>query len=142
MLCVVSFTISSVSASFMYQEIDPICSISGTTHTSFPWEISDTSDWNMPKAYDGECLKYDVLSESEKQNISEIISWYFENKNYVDMKSSFANINNEGRSFVKNVYFPAIQSFIQNEVQKDSPNPRNLAIISYAAKVIGYDYTL
>jgi hypothetical protein len=24
------------NASFIYQEIDPICSISGTTHTSFP----------------------------------------------------------------------------------------------------------
>ena len=133
---------SNTWASFMYQEIDPICSISGTTHTSFPGEVSDTSSWNIPKAYDWECLVYDELSEVEKESIHDVISWYFEKKWYLDAKSGFANINIAGRDFINDSYFPAIQSFVQREVAKENPNLRHLAIMSYAAKIIGYDYTL
>ncbi len=134
--------ISWVSASFMYQEIDPICSITGTTHTSFPWEISDTSSWNIPTAYDGECLEYEIISDSEKDRIFMAVSWYLNEKGYVDTQRDFANINAKGRVFIQETYFPALQMFIQREVQKSEPNLRHLAIISYAAKIIGYDYTL
>jgi hypothetical protein len=49
---IIAVLVSQTSARFMYQEIDPICSITGTTHTSFPGEISDTSDWSVPTAYE------------------------------------------------------------------------------------------
>gem|GEM_PF-4838538 len=63
------FTLIQAHASFLYQEIDPICSISGKTHTSFPGEISDTSAWNIPTAYEGECVTVPVLKVAEKKII-------------------------------------------------------------------------
>lgn len=96
----------------------------------------------MPKAYDRECLEYDILTDTEKARIFEILSWHFESKWYVEMRKDFANINQEGREFVNTRYFPAITAFIQREVQKQEPNLRHLALMSYAAKIIAYDYTL
>lgn len=60
----------------------------------------------------------------------------------MDTQKDFSNINDTGRKFVKDSYFPAIATFIQKEILKEKPNLRHLAIMSYAAKVIGYDYTL
>ena len=81
-LAILWVSITSVSASFMFQEIDPICSISGKTHTSFPWEISDTSSWSIPKAYDGACEEPFELSKKTKDNVYKTMVEFFEKNNY------------------------------------------------------------
>lgn len=141
--------ISQMSASFMYQEIDPICSITGTTHTSFPWEISDTSSWSMPKAYDGECDETPDLSNDEKSRIFIIMKEFFEKKDLTwpvygwNQENSYGgndSLNPDGQDYVNDKLFPAIISYINRERAKSSPNTKNIAILNYAAKTVGYDY--
>jgi len=139
-LCLSIFS-SGVDASFLYQEIDPICSISGTTHTSFPWEVSDTSSWNIPKAYDWECLETEKISWAEKRKIYTIMIDFLENNYYLDenVNSGFV-VNQEWRKFLQDRFFPRVQRFISQEVEKISPNMKQVAILNYAVSIIGYDY--
>lgn len=129
------------NASFLYQEIDPICSISGTTHTSFPWEISDTSSWSIPKAYDGECIPTEDLSSLEKRKIYTIMIDFLKERYYLDdnVNSGYV-VNMEGREFLEDRFFPRIQKFIWDEVKSSEPNLKHIAILNYAVSLIGYDY--
>lgn len=132
---------TGVSASFIYQEIDPICSISGMTHTSFPAEISDTSSWVIPKAYDGRCIPVEKLSTPEKRKIYKVIVNFLDTKNFLDdsINSGYV-LNTQGREYINNVFFPTIGSFIAREVKKTEPNTSHIAILNYAVSIIGYDY--
>jgi hypothetical protein len=64
----------------MYQETEPYCTISGTTHNSFPGEISDTSSWNIPTAYESECDVTPQLSDTEKEETYDIVINFFQDK--------------------------------------------------------------
>lgn len=131
------FAISgSVWASFLYQEIDPICSISGTTHTSFPWEISDTSSWNIPKAYDGKCDNVSSLTTSEKIKIHNIVIDYLEDNNYLDTIPSWYTVNKAWRDYLENGFFPAVQNYIVSNRNKI----KNIAILNHAVSMVEYDY--
>ena len=131
----------------MYQEIDPICSISGTTHTSFPGEISDTSSWSIPTAYKGECIETPELSMEEQSRINNVMVNFFKNNDYTGPvygnESGYGgedSLNPEGQMFVNEIFFPIIVKYIQNEVKRENPNLRNIAVLNQAVKTIGYDY--
>ncbi|MDA9129269.1 hypothetical protein N9J72_02210 [Candidatus Gracilibacteria bacterium] len=143
---ILSILVSQTSASFMYQEIDPICSLTGTTHTSFPGEISDTSSWNIPTAYEGECDMTPELSESEEEKIFQIMNDFFRNNDLYgelyteDVNSQSQVLNTTGQDFVQNVFFPNVSNYINAERAKVNPNTKNIAVLNYAVKTIGYDY--
>ncbi len=142
--------VSSVWASFMYQETDPYCSISGTTHTSFPGEISDTSSWAIPTAYESECDETPELSNSEKTRINTVMVNFFRDNEFtgpvygwIDDGNSYGwddSLNPEWQMFVNKVFFPAVAQYINNERKKSNPNMTNIAVLNHAVKTIGYDY--
>lgn len=134
-LCMLAIT-GSVWASFLYQEIDPICSISGTTHTSFPWEISDTSSWEIPKAYDGECDGVSTLDISDQLKIYSIVINYLDTNNYLESISSGYTVNMKGRDYLQDGFFPAVQKYIASNRDRK----RDIAILNHAVSMIGYDY--
>lgn len=127
---------ASIHADFMYQEIDPICSISGTTHTSFPWEISDTSSWSIPKAYDGECDENPGIGPDDTKRVYTIMIDYFTAKEYLEPVSRWYNVTTEGRIFIKDTFFPAIQEYIS----ENRENEKAVAILNSAVSMIKYDY--
>ena len=138
---------SSLQADFMYEEIDPICSISWTTHTSFPGEISDTSSWYIPKAYDGECIETPEISQNEKDRIYEIMTNFFEKKDLMNQPGNTDDyynnenaLNQVGREFMMNTFFPAVVSFIADKESKNQADSKDVAILNYAVKIIWYDY--
>lgn len=146
-VCIIAVSISNTGASFMFQEIDPICSISWKTHTSFPWEISDTSSWSIPKAYDWECDKTPELSSETKEKVYTIMQNFFKKKNYlwaIYWEQWWYGWNNSlnpaGQKFVNNKLFPAIINFIEKERNKTKPNTRNIALVNAMVQTIGYDY--
>jgi len=142
--------ISSASASFMYQETDPYCSISGTTHTSFPGEISDTSSWSIPTAYESACDETPELSEAEKERIRGIMVKFFRNNGFTWPVYGWENnefsyggedsLNPEGQMYVNKVFFPAVKEYINTQRQKSNPNMMNIAMLNEAVKTIWYDY--
>ena len=149
----IATSISVSYADFMSMEIDPICSITGTTHTMFPWEISDTSSWEIPKAYDWECDNVPELSTKTKQKIHTMMYDFFEERWYVwpvywdDIEEEWAygwddTLNPTGQDFVNEKFFPAIKRAIIRERASDNPNMRKIAIINMIAKSIWYDYFL
>ncbi|NDK09326.1 hypothetical protein GW846_00930 [Candidatus Gracilibacteria bacterium] len=145
--CIIAIVVPQASARFVYKEIDPICSISGTNHTSFPGEISDTSDWSIPTAYEGECVKTSALTKSEENRIFKIMKSYFErNTMYSDLNVgedlAYESLNEKGRTFMKQSFFPAVAQKIQNEKNKNTPDSKLVAVLNYAAQVIGYDYSV
>lgn len=125
-----------INADFMYQEIDPICSISGTTHTSFPWEISDTSSWNIPKAYDGECDQTPMLSPDEKKRIYAIVIEYLNSRAYLIEATNWYTLSTEGEIYLQDIFFREVQEYIP----KNRDTKRDIAILNNAVKMIGYDY--
>ena len=153
-LLLVGLFIGQASASFIYQEIDPICSISGTTHTSSPGEISDTSSWNIPTAYEGECDETTVLTQEEKDNIYEIMNTFFESKGYywslygneddlengISAYATDSTLGVEGQRFMQNNFFPAVIQYISQERNKPEISTKNIAVLNYAVKTIWYDY--
>lgn len=150
-LAVSIFLISSVWASFMYQETDSYCSISGTTHTSFPGEISDTSSWSIPTAYQWRCDITPELSSAEKKRIRNIMVRYFQDKNMTgplygwnetDAYGWENTLNPEWQTYINNIFFPTIVDYISVERQKKNPSMQNIAILNQAVKTIGYDYFL
>lgn len=133
--------LGSANASFLYEEIDPICSITGTTHTSFPWEISDTSRWNIPKAYDGECKNTPTLTKEQETAIYDRVISMFEKRDFIDDSSDrWYTLTSEWEVFAQNTLFTVVQKYIQSEISKANPNMKNIAILNYAVSVIGYDY--
>ncbi len=135
LLCFVVM-ISVSNASFIYQEIDPICSISGTTHTSFPWEISDTSTWSIPKAYDGACDEPSDLTPDDKKRIYAIVIEYLDTRWYLVDKPNGYTLSDVGQEYIQNTFFEEVQAYIwENRDMK-----RNTAILHNAVKMIQYDY--
>ncbi len=148
-LLILVVSISTARASFMFQEIDPICSISWTTHTYFPWEVSDTSSWNIPKAYDWECDKTPELSQKKKEMVYNVMLKFFKKQDYiwpVYWENAWYGwndtLNPEGQKFIKDKFFPAVIDFIEKERAKTTPNLRNIALVNTMVKTIGYDYFL
>jgi hypothetical protein len=129
-------TISISNASFIYEEIDPICSISGTTHTSFPWEISDTSGWYIPKAYDGECEMVEKLSPSDKKRIYTIVVEYLNEREYLVVSWNWYKLTPDWEIYIQDVFFEEVQDFIPDNRE----NLRAEAILNDAVKMIKYDY--
>ncbi len=135
------FTLIQANASFLYQEIDPICSASWKTHTSFPGEISDTSAWSVPKAYDGECEKVPVLKVAEKKIINARVIKMLQNKNMIaSQDGSWYTLTSKGKKFVQDNFFPAVAKYIGKEIKKSKPRLKNISILNQAVSIIGYDY--
>lgn len=124
------------NASFIYQEIDPICSISGTTHTSFPWEISDTSSWSIPKAYDWECDETEGLSPDDKKKIYATVINYLDTRGYLEEISGGYSITSEWENYLKDTFFTEVQ----DHISENRGDTRDVAILNDAVKMIGYDY--
>lgn len=151
-MCVlIALSYSWASARFAFQETEPYCSITGTTHTSFPWEISDTSSWSIPTAYQWICDETPVLSDTEKKRIHTVMMRFFEDKNLTwpvygwvqsDAYGWENTLNPQGQKFVNEVFFPAIIKYITKERIQSNPNTKNIAILNEAVKNIGYDYFL
>jgi len=140
-------TVLNAHASFMYQETDPYCSISGTTHTSFPGEISDTSSWSIPTVYESACDVTPDLEQSEKDRIYNVMIDFFEDKEYTWPVYGWSNgygwedtLNPEGQKYINENFFPLVVSYIQKERAKQNPNTEDIAILNYAVKNIWYDY--
>ncbi len=143
------FMTSSISASFRYQETDPYCSLSGTTHNSLPGEVSDTSSWSIPIAYEGPCDTTPKLEREVQEKIYQLMLKLFEDKWYMWPVYGWQNwyggsdsLNPEGQIFVKKIFFPAVKMYILRERKKEKPNMKNIAILNTAVKTIGYDYFL
>ncbi|MCP4523336.1 MAG: hypothetical protein GY828_03890 [Candidatus Gracilibacteria bacterium] len=137
------FLFINVHADFMSKEIDPICSISGKTHTSFPGEISDTSSWSIPKAYDGECIKVPVLKIAKKKILTTKVLQMFEDRNLLETHILEGyTLTSEGEKFAQDIFFPAVAKYIAREIKKSSPNKKAISILNYAVSIIGYDYFL
>ena len=125
------------NASFIYEEIDPICSISGTTHTSFPWEISDTSAWSIPKAYDGECDDTQwLLSPDDKKRIYAIVIEYLDKKWYLIPSGNGYSLTEEWERYLQDTFFQEVAEYIPDNRELK----RNQAILNDAVSIIGYDY--
>lgn len=149
-VAILSSCISSVGASFMYQETDPYCTISGTTHTSFPGEISDTSSWYIPTAYESACDETPELSQAEQERITNIMVNFFKENNFtgpvygwIDDEAAYGwddSLNPEWQIYVNKVFFPAVIKYINTERKKTNPNMMHVAILNQAVKTIGYDY--
>lgn len=144
------FLISLGNASFMYKEIDPVCSLTGTTHTYFPGEISDTSSWSIPVAYQGECDDISELTQTQKEKVYEIMLKFYEDKDFIwslygddfSFSGSENTLNPNGQNYVNKKLFPALIEYINKERNKINPNTKNIAIIHYVASIVGYDYFL
>lgn len=139
--------ISSVSADFMFEETDPYCSLTGTTHTSFPWEISDTSSWYIPTVYQWKCDQVLELSDVQKQRIFIVMDNFFEKNNYYGPiywegagQEWINTLNPEWQKFINNMLFPKMIDIVNSERLKQDPNEYIIATINYIAKIIGYDY--
>lgn len=141
--------LSTASARFMYQEIDPVCSASWETYTtSFAW-MSDTSTWEMPTAYKWECKKTPELTDETKQKIYDSLMSYFKEKNYLgnvyNNNSVIVDDNSEvlnpiWQKFVNEKYFPMLIDRINSEYEKSEPNLKKIAFYHFSAKTIWYDY--
>jgi len=137
------FTFSSLNADFMYEEIDPICSISWTTHTSFPWEISDTSAWYIPKAYDWECIEVPVLNSKEKNIITDRVIKIFDDRGFIERKiSNWYSLNSKWEKFAQDIFFTIVKDYISEEISKTNPNKKVISILNYAVSIVWYDYYL
>lgn len=146
------FALSSVSVfgSFMYEETEPCCSLTGQTHTSFPWEISDTSTWKIPTVYEAKCdTAVPELTQAEKDRVYKVMKNLFKEKSFMwpvyggsDGYGWDATLNPKGQKFVNEVLFPAMIQYIQTERKKSSPEYTHIALLNYAAKVVGYDYRI
>jgi len=144
---IVSVLTICVSADFMFEETDPYCTISGTTHNSFPGEISDTSSWFIPTVYEWECDTTPELSSNEKDKIFTIMLSFFEKYELIWPIYGEENwygwsdtLNPKGQDFINDKFFPAIIKYISNQRAQENPNLKNIAILNYAVKTIGYDY--
>ena len=124
------------NGSFIYEEIDPICSISGTTHTSFPGEISDTSGWNIPTAYDGECDELEALSPDDRKEIYAIVIEYLDTRGYLVEAWTWYSLTVEGEKYLQDEFFEEVKEFIP----ENRDNTRSVAILNDAVSMIGYDY--
>jgi len=128
-------------ASFLYEEIDPVCSITGTTHTHSAQEVSDTSSWRIPIAYQWECETTPELSWKQERKIYTAITKFYEKKNFLDKEANnWYTLNSNGKKYTSQRFFPAIKNFIVREKNKQSQNLQSIAILNYAASLIGYDY--
>lgn len=147
--------IGSSFADCFFEEIDPVCSISGYTYTSTCEGWSDTSSWSMPIAYSGECKTKSSISQEEKDKIFTIMDDFFtkhEMKGHIygivpsiypkPPQDSYNTLNPKWQKFIDEVLFPALQKYIQKEVIKKNPNNKNIAVLNYVASMIGYDYTI
>lgn len=136
--------INGVNASFMYEKIESVCSITWITFTSSSAWKSDTSSWEIPVAYSWECKKTPELSQKIKEKIYKISSKYFskyaEKNNWIMQDSSWIALNSEWKKVVKNKLFPIIKKIIAKEIKKENPNFKKIAVLNYFVKTIWYDY--
>ncbi len=141
----IALSYSGVSAKFLYEEIDPVCSITGETYTvSAAWK-SDTSSWSIPYAYDGECQQTESLSVQEKNRIYDIMTEFFEKNDFYrgwNTGEPFFDeaLNNSGRKYIDTYFFPAVQTYISKAKKNNSADSLQVAIMNYAASIVGYDY--
>lgn len=151
MLLLGVFTLSAnVSAMCLYEEIDPICSISGETYTNTCQGWSDTSSWSIPKAYDGVCEETPELTDAQKEKVFNFMNEFFTRHDmkgilYGDVSTASNDsmtLNLKGQKFLREKLFPAIGEFIVEEREKQKPNTNKIAVLNYVASIIGYDYYL
>jgi hypothetical protein len=136
---------SGASARFIYQEIDPVCSITWETFTVSAAGKSDTSTWEIPYVYEGECENTMSIDVQDKERIYKIMTTFFnKNKLYSDSQTwetfSGKALNERGRKYIKIYFFPAIQAYISNAKENNSADSLQVAIVNYAASTIWYDY--
>jgi len=133
--------INSTNASFMYDKIEPVCWINGETFTSSSAWKSDTSSWKILIAYSGKCKETVKLSKKYKAQIYKIVSNYFSKKYWItNWDSNWISINSDWKNMIQNKLFPKIKQIISEEIKKEKPNFRKIAVLNYLVKTIWYDY--
>lgn len=146
----VFFISSWVSAMCLYEETDPVCSVSGETYTNSCQGWSDTSAWSIPKAYDGVCEETPELTDEQKEKIFSYMNSIYTKHNmkgilYWDESTASADsmtLNLKGQKFLREQLFPAIAKLINTEREKETPDTQKIAILNYVASMVGYDYYL
>ena len=143
-------TITSASASCMYEKTDPICSIWGKTYSDTCQWWSDTSSWSIPKAYNGTCNTTPELTKTEKDRVYDIIINHLESKDYLKVSyswegytltgDSFWTQDKDGIYFISKLLFPAIAKSIATENNKTIPNTKKIAVLNEVVNLIWYDW--
>lgn len=142
------FGFNSVSADCMYQEIDPVCSVTWQTFTNSCEGLSDTSSWSLPKAYDGTCNTTLELTNLQKEKIHDIMVTFLDSKEYLEKRWEWYVLTWDshwwgelsGIDFISNSFFPAVANYIAKENMKLQPNIEAIAIFNEASKLIWYDW--
>lgn len=133
----------------LYEEISPNCWIDWTTFThSCAW-WSDTSSWNMPSAYQWECIETPELSEWSKDATYAYMNDFFINHNMYETKDKkyfesrnwdYRVLNIKWITFINQQLFPEIQKRIVQELERESPNYEKISLYNYVSSIIWYDY--
>jgi hypothetical protein len=134
-------TTSSVHADCMYEELEPSCNILWNTITSSCQGWSDTSSWDIPTAYQGECKATETINEASKEIISDFLYELLSKKNYITSETdTYYRLSNEWQEYIQNKLFSAVHSVISKEIKKSSPNYKNIAILNHLVSLVWYDY--
>ncbi len=149
---VILLSVNTTFAKFAVDEIPPQCLINGITITTTGNYVSDTSSWQIPAAYEGNCREVSELSEKQKEAVYTKFFNYFSQKKYLNTPriidlwdwttKEFISMNEQGRKFINDTYFPVLKKAILAEIAKQNPNDKRIALYQYAVQIIGYDYEL
>lgn len=135
------FSTSSVHADCMYEELEPSCNILWNTITSSCQGWSDTSSWDIPTAYQGECKATETINEASKEIISDFLYKLLSKKDYIISETdTYYRLSNEWQEYIQNKLFSAVHSVISKEIKKSSPNYKNIAILNHLVSLVWYDY--
>ena len=140
-LVILFFLTPSLQAMCLYEEMDPVCAITGETFTHSCAGWSDTSAWHILTAYEGKCKTTQEISKLQKDSIYSFMdSFYTKHDMYDTKRVQYNALNTEGIKFTQFKLFPKIQEIISIEIQKSDPNFQKIASLNYVVQVIWYDY--
>ncbi len=92
-----------------------------------------------------------TLTQAQKDKIFLILETFFKKQDMmgevyafdtISIDPSTGGLNPQGQTFVNEKLFPNIKRLLLAEKAKTSPNLQTIAVLNYAAKVVGYDYYL
>lgn len=124
------------------EKMEPYCWINGITITkdNFTDYYSDYSIRSIPKAYDGECREYPVLSSTEKKRIHTIIYTAFSPYMWEEFKygEDRDEITDE---VIQNQLFGILQKMVGSEHSKwkEKANLEKMAKISFIVTLFRKD---
>lgn len=135
------FSISRVHADCLPWEDIIRCSIWWVTYTNPCSGWSDTSSWDIPIAYLGECKETISLDESTKEIISDYLYNLSSQKGYITSETdTHYRINRNWQAHIQNGLFPVIHMIISKEIKKSSPDFKKIAILNHFVSLVWYDY--